>query len=87
MSCRRVEVRPHLRSDGSAADVSRKLESMARKLILVAMGVAAVVALICIADLAAAIPFGRYSVMMDVLYLISAGLIGYMGFETYREQG
>lgn len=60
---------------------------MARKLTMVAMGVAGVVALICIVDLAAGFPFGRYSVMMDVLYLISAGLIGYMGFETYREQG
>ena len=60
---------------------------MGRKLTLVAMGVALVVALICIADLAAAFPFGRYSVMMDVLYLISAAVIGYMGFETYREQG
>lgn len=65
----------------------RKHQSMGRKLTLVAMAVAGVVALVCTADLAAGFPFGRYSVWMDVLYLISAGVIAYMGFDTYREQG
>lgn len=60
---------------------------MGRKLSIVAIAAAALVAVVCILDMAAGIPFSRYSIMMDVLYLISAGVIGYMGFETYREQG
>jgi threonine/homoserine/homoserine lactone efflux protein len=34
---------------------------------------------------AASTIFGRPSVVMDVLFLISAALLGYMSWSTYRE--
>lgn len=59
---------------------------MGRKLVVASMAAAGLVALVCIFDLAFAFPFGKFSILMDVLYLISAGIIGYMGFDTYQEQ-
>ena len=37
-------------------------------------------------DLAARIPFGRASVVMDVSFLISAALLGLISWFTLREQ-
>jgi hypothetical protein len=37
-------------------------------------------------DLAAGIPFSKASMIMDVLFLLCAGLLGYMSWNTYREQ-
>ncbi|MFH1923459.1 MAG: hypothetical protein ABIP48_26665 [Planctomycetota bacterium] len=38
-------------------------------------------------DLATSFPFGRESVAMDVSFLISAVILGYLSFTTLREQG
>jgi len=38
-------------------------------------------------DLATSFPFGREAVAMDVGFLISAVILGYLSFTTLREQG
>jgi len=48
--------------------------------------VAAVLLLVLFAmDLAVKVPFQRFSVVMDVSFLVCAGLLGYMSWSTLRE--
>ncbi len=58
---------------------------MNKKLIFGAMGAAGLVALFAILDIVVKIPFGGYSIVMDALYLVAAGIVVYMGLETIRE--
>jgi len=44
----------------------------------------AIVGILSIVDLAAGVPFADQPVL-DIMFLASAGLIGYMGWDTYRE--
>ncbi len=53
-------------------------------LVQLSMGAAGLVALITILDLALGIPFGRATVF-DILFAISAALVLYLGWESYRE--
>jgi hypothetical protein len=50
------------------------------------MAVAALLLLLFGADLAVRLPFGRPSLLVDVLFLLSAAMLGYMSWSTYREQ-
>jgi len=38
-------------------------------------------------DLTMSVPFGRDEMVMDIGFLIAAGLLGYISFVTMREQG
>jgi hypothetical protein len=44
----------------------------------------AIVGILSIVDLVADVPFAGQNVL-DIMFLASAGLIGYMGWDTYRE--
>lgn len=55
-----------------------------KKMVLGSMGAAGLVALLAILDLALGIPFKRL-VMMDVLFLISASMVLYMGYDSLRD--
>jgi hypothetical protein len=48
------------------------------------MTVAGLVSLLTILDMAMGIPFGGQMVL-DIMFLISAAIIGYMCFDTYKE--
>lgn len=56
-----------------------------KKMIFGSMGVAGLVAVASIADLAIKTPFGGYSTAMDIMFLVAAGIILYLGYDTYRE--
>ena len=56
-----------------------------KKMIFGSMGAAGLVALASIADLALKSPFGGYSMAMDILFLVAAGIIIYLGYDTYRD--
>ncbi len=58
---------------------------MDKKLIYGAMGAAGLVALLALLDLSLKVPFGGYSTVMDILYLVAAAIVLFMGWETYRE--
>jgi len=58
---------------------------MPKNVVFASMGIAGLVALAAIVDLAAGFPFGQYSMLMDGLYLVGSGLVIYMGIETLRE--
>ena len=58
---------------------------MTKKLIFGSMAAAGVVALLSTLDLALKVPFGGYSLTMDILYLVAAAIILFMCWESYRE--
>lgn len=58
---------------------------MIKNLLLGSMIAAGLVALLAIADLAMGIPFSGYSMMMDLMFLISAGIVMYMGWDCYKD--
>ncbi len=48
------------------------------------MGVAGLIGLCCILDLVSGAPFGGQT-MYDILFLIAAGITGYMGYDCIKE--
>lgn len=58
---------------------------MTKKLIFGSMGAAGLVTLASIADLAIKIPFGGYSMVMDIMFLVAGGVILYLGYDTYKD--
>ena len=61
------------------------MASASKNMIIGSWVVAGLVALIAILDLALAIPFNRESVVMDVLFLLGAGVIFYMGWDAFQD--
>lgn len=55
-----------------------------KNVVLAATGIAGLVALASILDLAISIPFGR-QILMDVMFIISAGIVMYMGWDSYKD--
>lgn len=56
-----------------------------KQLVLGSFGVAGFVLLVCILDLSPLkIPFGG-SMMLDILFLISAAIVGYLAWDAYRD--
>ncbi|MEX2286461.1 MAG: hypothetical protein WD648_05175 [Planctomycetaceae bacterium] len=60
------------------------MTNASQKLIAASIIVATLVGLVSLLDLIIGVPFGRQTVM-DVLFLIGAALVVYMGIDTYRE--
>lgn len=60
---------------------------MIKKMIFASMGIAGLVAVLSILDLsvAALAPFAGYSMTLDILLLVASAIIGYLSWETYRE--
>ncbi len=56
-----------------------------KTLTLGAMILAGLLTLLFLLDAAAGIPFGRQSIVLDVLFIIGGAFILWQGFETYRE--
>ncbi len=59
---------------------------MSKIICLSGLIVCVLVFLIFVVDLSAAIPFGRYSLAMDIVAIISSAAMGALGWLTYREQ-
>lgn len=55
-----------------------------KKLLFGSMAVSAVVGILSIVDMVMAAPFGG-QIVLDIMFLLSAGMVGYMGFDTYKE--
>jgi hypothetical protein len=53
-------------------------------LVQISMGAAGLVALVTILDLAIKAPFGG-AMVFDIMFLVSAALVLYLGWESYRE--
>ncbi|RPI81769.1 MAG: hypothetical protein EHM42_10190 [Planctomycetaceae bacterium] len=59
--------------------------AMTKNMIFGSMATAGVVALAAILDMAIKVPFGGYSLVMDILYLLAAGIVLYLGWDAYRD--
>lgn len=55
-----------------------------KKMLFGSMGVSIIVGILAIVDVATGFPFGGQTVL-DIMFVLSAGLVGYMGFDTYKE--
>mgnify|MGYP007059510609 CR=1 FL=1 len=60
------------------------MANTSQKVIAASMVVSGLVALVALLDLALQIPFGR-QIVMDVMFLVGAGLVIYMGVDAYRD--
>ena len=58
---------------------------MIKNMIFASMGIAGLVAVLSILDLSLHIPFAGYSLTLDILLLVASAIIGYLSWETYRE--
>lgn len=58
---------------------------MIKKMIFASVGAASLVALLSILDLSLKVPFAGYSLTLDITFLISSAIIGYLGWEAYRD--
>lgn len=58
---------------------------MNKNVVYGAMGAAGLVALLAILDMALKIPFGGFSMTMDILYTVAALVVLYMGWDTTRD--
>ena len=65
--------------------VTNEMIGMTKNVILGSMGVCGLVALASLVDIFTSVPFGGFSIVMDVMFIIGAAIITYMGWETYRE--
>lgn len=57
---------------------------MPRRLIIGSMAAAGVVALAALVDLVLGVPFAQ-RIVMDIAFLIAAGLVIYMGYDAYQD--
>jgi hypothetical protein len=57
-----------------------------KKLVVGSMIVAGGVALLALADLVTGVPFsGEHSKLMDILFLVSAAIVGYLSWDAFRD--
>ncbi|MGD9721602.1 MAG: hypothetical protein AB7O59_06060 [Pirellulales bacterium] len=59
---------------------------MPRVMTIAGMVVAALLLLLFGLDLAVQFPFRRAVPIMDILFIVCAGVLGYMSWSTFREQ-
>lgn len=60
------------------------MAKMTKNVIVGSMSAAGLVALLALLDLILGVPF-RGLMLMDIMLLIGAGLVGYMGWDSYRD--
>jgi hypothetical protein len=60
---------------------------MEKVLTFAAMGIAGLLTLLFLLDAALGVPFGRESIVLDVMFLIGGAFILWQSIETLRELG
>jgi hypothetical protein len=58
--------------------------NLSKQLVFGAWGAAGFVAVLCLIDLALGFPFNR-SFVLDILFLLSAAIVGYLGWDAYKD--
>lgn len=59
---------------------------MPKALCMMGMAVAIILVLLFLLDLIVGFPFGRASMLMDILMLLCGAMLGYISWSTFREQ-
>lgn len=61
------------------------MSNVSKGMIVGSMAAAGLVAFFCVLDMVLGVPFaGR--IVFDILFLIAAGIVLYMGYDAYRDQ-
>jgi len=55
-----------------------------KQLVFGSWGAAGLVAVMCLVDLALGFPFNR-SMLLDILFLLSAAIVGYLAWDAYKD--
>lgn len=58
--------------------------NFSKNLVFGSFGAAAIVALLALMDLVMKVPFAG-SMLMDILFLVSAGIVGYLCWDAYKD--
>ena len=58
--------------------------NISKNLVFGSFGAAAIVALLALMDLVMKVPFAG-SMLMDILFLLSAGIVGYLCWDAYKD--
>lgn len=58
---------------------------MAKAMTIAGMAIAGLIGLLFGLDLALGIPFSRASTLTDVVFVISAGVLGYLAWHAFRD--
>lgn len=60
------------------------MSNSSKYMVFGSMGAAGLVALAALADIVVKVPF-RGRIVMDIMFLLGAGLVIFMGWDVYRE--
>jgi hypothetical protein len=60
------------------------MANMTKNVIIGSMGIAGIVALLSIVDLIVGFPF-QGQMLMDLMFIAGAAMVGYMGWDSYRD--
>ena len=60
------------------------MSSLSKNLVIISLVLTGIVAVAAILDMAMGIPYNQRYVL-DVMLLLAAGIIGYMGYETIKD--
>lgn len=58
---------------------------MLKNMIYASWGVAGLVAILSILDITIKFPFAGYSLTLDIMYFVTSAIIGYLGWDAYRD--
>jgi hypothetical protein len=54
-------------------------------MIYASWGVAGVVAILSILDISIKFPFAGYSLTLDIMFIVTSAIVGYLGWDAYRD--
>lgn len=63
---------------------SRNMSARLKQMLIAAMAVSGLVGLLAIVDLAVGFPFAK-SFLMDLMFVLAAALVLYMGYDAYKD--
>jgi hypothetical protein len=64
----------------------RMATNLGKNLIFGSFGVAGFVAILALLDIILGVPFA-HSTTMDILFLLSAAIVGYLGWDAFKDMG
>jgi len=59
---------------------------LSKNMVFGSFGIAGFVAILALLDLVLQVPFAG-STLMDILFILSAGIVGYLGWDAYKDMG
>ena len=57
---------------------------LSKNMVFGSFGIAGFVAILALLDIVLQVPFAG-SMVMDILFIISAGIVGYLGWDAYKD--